>query len=137
VLRFLLPEHPHLTADLQPVYVAHAARAQQFAASASEFENGRSVSAAQAGVTGKLGTKPLVVITAQNSFDAFRTMSNDLPFAESNAVWQTLQADLATLSDNRVHLISETADHNVNFTDSAIILQGLAQMLTMIDQSQD
>ena len=132
IVRFLLPESEHLTAKRQEINHAHLARSQQLAASASELGNGM-VSAKQAGATGDLGDLPLVVITAGKSFEAFRPLVDDFPFDEANVTWLELQSELATLSTNSVHLISEDADHNINFTDPEIILQGVAEMLSMID----
>lgn len=133
VPRLLIPAHPHLAAELGQMHAAHMAQPHHLAASAAEVGHGF-VSAQQAGLTGDLGDVPLVVISAEQSFEAFRPLTDQIPFEESNAVWMELQNELAGLSTNSVHLISDTADHNVNFTDPEMIEAGLAEMLMMVGE---
>ncbi len=130
LVRFILPEHEHLDAAYQGAYRAHMARGQHLTAAASELGGG--IVSAQQVPQGDLGDLPLVVITAANSFDAFRAFAGDLPFAEAEQIWQTLQADLTNLSSNSVHLVSPDADHNIHFTGPSIVIEGVRQLLSML-----
>ena len=133
IVRFLLPTNEQLSKERQIINKAHFARDHHLATAASEFGNGV-ISAQQAAATAELDDLPLVVITAGRSFDAFRPLVDEFPFEEADQTWLELQAELASLSTNSVHLVSETADHNINFTDPAMILTGVAEMMQMLEQ---
>ncbi len=80
--------------------------------------------------SGRLGSLPLVVVTARRSFDAFR----HLPIAvdSSNTVWFRLQEELAGLSSCRLHLWSDAGDHNLQVTDPAAVLEAVRAMLRSV-----
>jgi len=132
VVRLILPEHAYLSEDWQDAYSSHMARSRHLLASAGELAGGIGLSAEQAAETGDSGDLPLVVVTAGRSFDAFRAMTDDIPFDEAEATWQELQRDLATLSSNSVHLVSPDAHHTIQLTDPDIVIEAVETMLGML-----
>lgn len=58
----------------------------------------------------------------RRSFEAFA--GSGIPIEEANAVWATLQRELAALSDNTQHLFSET-HHRLNETDPAAVVRAI------------
>jgi hypothetical protein len=94
----------------------------------SEFEHAV-VSSQQTAHVRDFGHTPLAVISAENSLQAFAVLDPDLPFAEGNRVWRELQAELADLSTNRIHLVSDHGDHYLHATDPDLVLEGLDWVL--------
>lgn len=61
--------------------------------------------------------KPVLVITAGNSFSAFARVPN-LPIDESNKVWLRLQKELLSVSTNSQQKVLEGASHDLLLTAS-------------------
>lgn len=122
--RLLVPDDPYLSDALQPVYHAAMGLGRSYEALGSEFEQAV-VSGEQAGQTNDFGDKPLAVISAENSLQAFAVIDPNLPFDESNQVWRILQEELSELSTNSVHLISTRGDHYIYATDPDLVLAGV------------
>lgn len=78
---------------------------------------------------GALGDLPLVVATERYSFRAFEGIG--LAVQESNEVWAGLQAELATLSTNAVHLVSTAGDHDVPRSDHEFAVRAIQRGLAM------
>lgn len=76
-----------------------------------------------------LGSLPLVVVSAGNSFAAFE--GSGIPVDASNRVWADLQKDLAGLSSRSYHLISESAMHDLQFSDPAILLEAIRWVVAL------
>lgn len=79
-----------------------------------------------------LGDLPLVVVTAQRSFEAFR--GSGMPIEESNPIWLELQRELVGLSSAAEQLTSATADHNIEQSDPDLVVKGVRRALTMVRQ---
>jgi hypothetical protein len=69
-----------------------------------------------------LGDLPLVVLTARRSFEAFA--GSGIPIEESNAIWLTLQNELASLSKSTQHVFSD-GDHRLNESDPAAVIRAI------------
>jgi pimeloyl-ACP methyl ester carboxylesterase len=126
--RLLAPADPYLTAARQPIYRAAVSLGRSSEAVSSEFEHAV-VSSQQTAHVRDFGHTPLAVISAENSLQAFAVLDSDLPFAEGNRVWRELQAELADLSTNRIHLVSDHGDHYLHATDPDLVLEGLDWVL--------
>lgn len=131
IVRLILPEHAHLSEDFQGIYRSHMATSHHMTASA--YELGGGIESARQVPDSSLGDLPLVVVTAGHSFDAFRDFTDDLPFEEAEATWQSLQFELTRLSTNSLHLISPNATHNIHFDDPEIVIEAVEQMLSMLE----
>jgi pimeloyl-ACP methyl ester carboxylesterase len=73
--------------------------------------------------SGSLGDLPLLVISADRSFDAFRHLPIDA--AASNAVWADLQRELTGLSRCSRQLRSATGDHRIMVTNPDFVVEGI------------
>jgi pimeloyl-ACP methyl ester carboxylesterase len=73
------------------------------------------ISADQLGKTKKLGSLPLVVLSAGNSFGQFIEYNekNKQLLEDLNKKWMELQFDLAALSTNSDHIISPNSKHDI------------------------
>jgi len=74
-------------------------------------------SLAEAGTVTSLGSRPLVVITAGNTFGG--TEPRFFP------IWSGLQARLAELSSDSVHVLARTSAHFVQTDDPSVVLAGV------------
>jgi hypothetical protein len=72
---------------------------------------GAFVSAQQAGGIHSFGDLPLVVVSAGRSFDKF--FPGEKETGSMNEKWMSLQGELAQLSTNSIHMVSETATHGI------------------------
>ena len=81
----------------------------------SELENSR-LSAKQAGEANDLGSLPILVLSAGNSFAAFipDNEQNKSMLAGLNNTWMEMQNELAALSTESEHLVSRNARHSMN-----------------------
>lgn len=66
-------------------------------------------------------------IQAQHSFKAFA--DGAIPVAQADEVWFQLHRELASLSTNSAHLISETASRNSNFEAPALIVDAIRHVI--------
>lgn len=131
VPRLLVSDDPYLSEDLQPIYRSSMSLGQFYEALGSEFEQAV-LSGQQAAQTRDFGDKPLAVISAYNSLQAFAVMDVNLPFEEANRTWRKLQAELAQLSTNSIHLVSERGDHYIHATDAELVLEGVDWVLAAL-----
>jgi hypothetical protein len=83
----------------------------------ASFESARQVPSGR-----RLGDLPLIVLTARNSFEAFR--GSGIPIPEANAVWLELQKDLAGLSTASRHIYSE-GHHRLHESDPDAIVSAI------------
>jgi len=127
------PVNPHLSPQLQQISKTAWARSQTFDVLIAEMESVHE-SAAQVRATGSLGDIPLVVISASNSFEAFRTPDSNFPFDEANHIWMVLQSDLAQLSTSSTHLISDTGTHHIHTAEPEMIVAAIRQMIRAVDR---
>lgn len=131
--RLLVPDDPYLPEALQSEYRAMMGLGRSYEALASEFGQAE-LSGQQAASTGDLGDLPLAVVSAQNSLQAFAVIDPNLPFEQANRIWAVLQAELATLSTNSVHLVSTQGDHYIHATDPDLVLAGVDWVLDNLAQ---
>lgn len=102
-------------------YLAAMLNPKQYEAWADETESAFDSAAQVPG--GSLGDLPLIVLTAENSFETFR----GAPFSieKSNAVWMDLQNELAALSKDSTHLLSTQGAHDINKSDPAAFVSAI------------
>lgn len=80
----------------------------------------------------QLGSVPLAVVSAGNSFAAFE--GSGIPVEESNRIWAELQEELTTLSSNSRQFVSDTARHGLQFSDPGILVEAVDWVLGQVDQ---
>jgi pimeloyl-ACP methyl ester carboxylesterase len=114
--------------ELSETYVATMLTATPYETLAAEtedaFESARQVPAGR-----RVGDLPLVVLTARNSFDAFE--GTGIPIEDANAVWQTLQQELAGLSNDSQHLFSD-GHHRLNETDPDAVVRAIERAIAAV-----
>ncbi len=76
----------------------------------------------------KLIDKPILVITAENSFGAFSSVPN-LPVEECNEVWAGLQKNQLTISSNSKQYIIKNATHDLLLTASNELSQVIIEFV--------
>ena len=131
ITRHIIPNDPYLSEEHQGAYRAAMGLSRSFEAFGSEFATS-TISAHQSGDTQDFGDKPLAVISAENSLEAFAVMDETLPFDEGNVVWAELQRELVGLSTNSVQLISTTGDHYIHGTHPELVLEGVDWVLEQL-----
>lgn len=119
--------------DLSPAVrralIATQARTQTFVAFRNEM-GGAFVSAQQAGETHSFGDLPLVVVSARRSFDKFFP-AGEKETAPMNEKWMRLQDELAQLSTNSVHVVSETATHGIAREEPEFVIAAIRKALQL------
>jgi pimeloyl-ACP methyl ester carboxylesterase len=88
------------------------------------------ISVEQVRATGPFGDLPLVVLSRDPEL-----VEGWLPLEieqDVNAVWQTLQADLATLSTNSTHTIVEGAGHGIHLDQPRVVIDAIRAMIEQI-----
>ncbi|NEO46523.1 MAG: alpha/beta hydrolase [Moorea sp. SIO4A3] len=88
----------------------------------------------RAQTTSSLGDRPLVVLTAAKPVTV-----DQLPrgftleyIQQERAVWQELQAELATLSSSSQHIISEQSGHLMYFDQPRLIIDGIHHVVDQV-----
>jgi len=76
----------------------------------------------------KLIDKPILVITAENSFGAFSSVPN-LPVEECNKIWAGLQKNQLTISSNSKQHIIKNATHDLLLTASTELNQVIVEFV--------
>jgi pimeloyl-ACP methyl ester carboxylesterase len=118
--------------DLSPAVrralIATQARTQTFVAFRKEM-GGAFVSAQQAGGTHSFGDLPLVVVSAGRSFDKF--FPGEKETGPMNEKWMRLQDELAQLSTNSVHMVSETATHGIAREQPEFVIAAIRKALQL------
>ncbi|NEP49672.1 MAG: hypothetical protein F6K65_13010 [Moorea sp. SIO3C2] len=81
----------------------------------------------RAQTTQSLGDRPLVVLTAAKpvTVDQLPRGFTQEYIQQERAVWQELQAELATLSSSSQHIISEQSGHLMYFEQPSLIIDGI------------
>ena len=118
--------------QLRDTYVAAMLTGKPYETLAAEteasFESARQVPANH-----RLGSLPLVVLTARRSFEAFK--GSGIPLEESNTVWLALQKELASLSDNSQHVFSD-GHHRLNETDPEAVVSAIQRAIETVRMRQ-
>lgn len=119
-----LPPHPVFSsrADWDAEYRDVMTRPSHIAAQIGTIRD-MPVSLRELREVGDLGDLPLLVISAENSFEAFPNAP--IPFGEANAAWMRLQRKLPALSRRSWQVLSRTGTHNVNWVDPSVVTDGL------------
>lgn len=88
-------------------------------------------SSLEVGKTKNLGNLPLLVLSAGNSFAAFfEDNEKNKPLLTSlNSSWMAMQSDLATLSTDSEHLISQKDSHRLNRDNPKLIAHSIMLLL--------
>jgi pimeloyl-ACP methyl ester carboxylesterase len=118
-----------LSAAARRALVATQARTQTFVAFRNEI-GGAFVSAQQAGGTHSFGDLPLVVVSAGRSFDKFFP-AGEKETGPMNEKWMRLQDELAQLSTNSVHMVSETATHGIAREQPEFVIAAVRKVLQL------
>ncbi len=129
-----VPAPSELSPELRPAYVAAMLNAKTYDTLVAEIESIEE-SAAQLAATGSLGDMPLAVISARNSFDAFRSPDNDIPYEKADRAWMEMQMELVDLSANSSHHISETGTHRIPFTEPALIVNSVREVIRKVQRA--
>jgi pimeloyl-ACP methyl ester carboxylesterase len=77
---------------------------------------------------GDLGARPLIVLT--------RARDDTIDDRGFWPVWHELHADLARLSSNSLHVISDSRDHYLNVGDPQLILGAIRQVVRSVRTSE-
>lgn len=117
-----------LPKDMIPVYEAAMVQPKTFNVTANESSLA-SETAAQVAETKSLGDLPLLVISARHSFDAFRELSDAIPFEEADKVWMELQGEFVGLSSHSQHVISETGGHYLHVDEPEFVSHAISQFV--------
>ena len=80
----------------------------------------------------KLIDKPILVITAENSFGAFSSVPN-LPVEECNEVWARLQKNQLTISSNSRQHIIKNATHDLLLTAPAKLSKVIVEFINGLE----
>jgi len=122
--------HPHLPEERQAWARWSLSQARSYAAMASELEQfDASIDILQKNRKA-LRNKPLLVLTANKSFDWFSQGDNTPAFQEAAKTWITLQKEFLALSDLSVQQFSD-GNHALQISDPASVvraIRGLAQL---------
>ncbi len=119
--------------EMLPHYQAQMLEVKTHQTSVSLFEN-IAESANEVGKTKKLDDLPLLVLSAGNSFAAFlEDTEKNKPLLQSlNTGWMEMQKDLAALSTNSEHLISQNSSHRFNRENPDLIVLGIKLLIVKI-----
>lgn len=119
-----------LPPELREAHQAAMLRTRTFEAIQAEldsvYESGRQVAA-----TRSLDGLPLAVVSARNSFDAFRSPTVHFP-AAADDTWMELQRELAALSTDSRQFISETGTHRLYETEPDLVTEAVRDVLARI-----
>ena len=126
-----VPALSELSPELRPAYVAAMLNSKTYDTLVAEIESVEE-SAAQLAATGSLGDMPLAVISARNSFDAFRSPNNDIPYEKADRAWMEMQMELVALSTSSSHHISETGTHRIHFTEPALVVNSIREVIRKV-----
>lgn len=79
---------------------------------------------------GKLGDKPLIVITAGKTFTAEEVGMSEKQVEEIAKVWEVLQQDLVSKSTNSKQIIADYSGHIVTREQPEIIVEAISEIIT-------
>jgi pimeloyl-ACP methyl ester carboxylesterase len=84
---------------------------------------------------GSLGDLPLVVLTAMN-----KQRAEDLPAGlneQFNQIWLELQQELALMSTNSTHVVSEVSEHFIQHDEPELVIQAILDLLLEVRSAGD
>lgn len=114
---------------------AAQAHTETFQAILAELD-GVFASTQQVSETHRLGSLPLVVVSAGCSFNKFVTADKEPQLDQMNRKWLQLQQELAGLSDNSVHLVSPKATHGIAREQPDLVAKAIRQTLQLARSHQ-
>jgi hypothetical protein len=91
---------------------------------------------AQVRATQTLGTRPLVVLTAEDHRHDFAAGISAAAQAQFEGIWRELQTELAALSSNSVHRTIEGAGHSSFQFDNAYAPLTSAAILEVVEAAR-
>jgi pimeloyl-ACP methyl ester carboxylesterase len=120
-----------LPAAAQAVELAFMAHPAGLAAARGEFQAFEE-SCAQVRAAGDLGDRPLVVLTAGNSFDIEALQELGLPADFPFAQLQAMQNELAALSTHSTHLVAEGSGHAIHLEQPDWVVTAIREVVEKI-----
>jgi len=115
--------------DLWQAYRRQAVDADHLQTHADELR-AMDRTAALVAMTEPLGDVPLAVLSSAREFDAYR--GSPVPVEEANRVWLELQAELAKLSTNVVHVVSMTGPHTIQYEEPHVVVGLLTELIERV-----
>jgi pimeloyl-ACP methyl ester carboxylesterase len=119
-----------LPPDVRRALIATQARTETFVAFGNEV-SGVFTSARQAAGTHSLGDLPLVVVSARHSLDKFVPADERKNNGPINETWMSMQNELARLSSNSVHMISENGTHGIAREQPGFVISAIRRALQL------
>ena len=89
---------------------------------------------AQAGATGPLGDRPLIVLTA-GKWESFGGVSDET-LREADEVWWELQSELASLSTNSDHRMVQDATHYIQWDDPRTVIEAIREVVVAVREGR-
>lgn len=120
-----------LPPNVRATLIAAQAKAQTYVAFGNELA-GAFTSAQQAAAVDSLGNLPLVVVSAGHSFDKFFSPKERQKTRPMNEKWMRLQDELARLSTNSVHIVSENATHAIAREQPEFVVTAIRKALQLV-----
>ncbi|HUF11510.1 MAG TPA: alpha/beta hydrolase [Longimicrobiales bacterium] len=111
---------------LEAAYRAEQVDPDHYRTSLGEMEH-MAVTITQLRNVAPLGTLPLVVLSSARGFDRYR--GSPIPVEESNRVWLELQDELAALSEDAVHMVSQTAGHTLQYDEPEVVVGVIRELV--------
>ncbi|HET7143644.1 MAG TPA: alpha/beta hydrolase [Anaerolineales bacterium] len=133
---FAPPHVLKMPKDVQPLYLMMMAHPSYFDTTLAE-QHALPETTSQVRATGSLGDLPLIVLTAENTLDPKALQSMGLPddfdAAQIQQTWLELQAELAALSTNSVHLIVKDSTHAIELDKPDVVITAILEMVKMVE----
>jgi pimeloyl-ACP methyl ester carboxylesterase len=82
-----------------------------------------------------LGELPLIVLTQNPNCDFDPTQSSDIE-KKISQLWQTLQAELASLSTNSTHIIAAKACHDIQIDEPQLVIDAILKIVNEIQNAK-
>ncbi|MEX1051666.1 MAG: hypothetical protein WEC54_08930 [Gemmatimonadales bacterium] len=115
--------------DLWRAYRRQAVEAHHHQAHADELR-AMDHTVEQVAMTQPLGNLPLVVLSSAREFDVYR--GTPIPVEEANRIWLELQAELAQLSSDVVHIVSMTGSHTIQYEEPHVVVGLLLELIERV-----
>lgn len=119
-----------LPPDVRRALIATQARTRTFVAFGNEVA-GVFTSARQTAGTRSFGDLPLVVVSARQSLDKFVPANERKNSGPINETWMSMQDELARLSSNSVHMVSENATHGIAREHPDFVISAIKRALQL------
>jgi pimeloyl-ACP methyl ester carboxylesterase len=84
---------------------------------------------------GSLGDLPLIVLTAMN-----KQRAEDLPVGlneQFNQIWLELQQELALLSTNSMHVVSDVSEHFIQHDEPELVIEAILDLLLEVRTTRE